>query len=395
MTYSGHYNIISFDKLDYCATLKNTSQLDDEDNFTFFKGDVTSPEDVLDCLTTHDIDTVMHFAAQSHVDLSFGNSYEFTHTNAYGTHVLLECMKTHGIHKFIHVSTDEVYGEVKDGDSDLLEDAILAPSNPYAASKAAAEMYVNAYFKSFKMPVIVVRSNNVYGPHQFPEKVIPKFTLLLERGQHLSLHGKGTNTRRYLYAGDAADAFDTILHRGEPGHIYNVGSRDEVSNLELCSLLLGEFGIANKTDEDLYKHVKHTQDRPFNDHRYAVDANKLGKLGWKQKTSFAEGLRTTVDWYRKYGGEWWGDIKSRLTPFPLPAAPSDLALPSINGNGTKRHRDEDVEVEIGAKRREEEPSVNSAQNGAKRTRIEGEESWNGATSRKECEEVTTGALVQV
>lgn len=404
MTYGGHYNIVSFDKLDYCATLKNTSQLDHEDNFTFYKGDVTNPKDVLDCLRTHDIDTVMHFAAQSHVDLSFGNSYEFTHTNAYGTHVLLECMKTHGIRKFIHVSTDEVYGEVKDEDSDLLEDAILAPTNPYAASKAAAEMYVNAYFKSFELPVIVVRSNNVYGPHQFPEKVIPKFTLLLQRSQRLSLHGDGKNTRRYLYAGDAADAFDTILHRGEPGHIYNVGSRDEVSNLELCSLLIGEFGMANKTDVDLYKHVQHTQDRPFNDHRYAVDGNKLKKLGWEQKTSFADGLRTTVEWYRKYGTEWWGDIESRLTPFPLPAAPdsepavlaSVTAPPAANGIGTKRPRDDDVEAKIGAKRRREKTTAKPmAQNGAKKVRMEDEENRDDAIRRAEHDELSNSAHVEV
>ncbi|KAI5207476.1 NAD(P)-binding protein [Aureobasidium subglaciale] len=315
-TYQGHYNIISFDKLDYCATLNNTAQLDGDVNFTFQKGDITKHEDVMNCLRKHNVDTVMHFAAQTHVDLSFGNSNDFTNTNVVGTHVLLECVKMHGVNKFIHVSTDEVYGEVKDDGKDLLEDALLLPTNPYAASKAAAEMYVEAYRKSFHVPAIVVRSNNVYGPHQFPEKVIPKFSMLLKRHEKLSLHGDGTHTRRYLYAGDAADAFDTILHKGQVGQVYNVGSSDEISNFTLCSMLLGQFGHANGTKEQVYKHVVHCKDRPFNDHRYAVDGSKLKQLGWKQKMTFEEGLGITVGWYKRYGDIWWGDIADRLTPFP-------------------------------------------------------------------------------
>lgn len=169
LTYPNAYNIVSFDKLDYCSALNNTKMLDGRDNFTFYHGDITNADDVMDCLVKHNIDTVFHFAAQSHVDLSFGNSYSFTHTNVYGTHVLLESAKSVGIKKFIHISTDEVYGEVTDDADDLLETSILAPTNPYAASKAAAEMLVHSYQKSFKLPIITVRSNNVYGPHQYPE----------------------------------------------------------------------------------------------------------------------------------------------------------------------------------------------------------------------------------
>lgn len=143
--------------------------LNDKRNFTFYHGDITNPSEVLDCMERFNIDTIFHFAAQSHVDLSFGNSYGFTHTNVYGTHVMLESAKKIGVKRFIHVSTDEVYGEVKDDDDDLLETSILSPTNPYAASKAAAEMLVHSYMKSFKLPAIIVRSNNVYGPHQFPE----------------------------------------------------------------------------------------------------------------------------------------------------------------------------------------------------------------------------------
>jgi len=155
--------------LDYCASLNNTRALNVKENFHFVQGDITEAEEVLMALKKHNIDTIFHFAAQSHVDLSFGNSYQFTDTNVYGTHVLLECAKSVGIKKFVHISTDEVYGEVEDDGDDLFETSILSPTNPYAASKAAAEMMVNAYHKSFKLPIIIVRSNNVYGPHQFPE----------------------------------------------------------------------------------------------------------------------------------------------------------------------------------------------------------------------------------
>ncbi|KAK5663944.1 hypothetical protein OQA88_156 [Cercophora sp. LCS_1] len=315
LTYPQAYNIVSFDKLDYCSSLNNTRALNGKRNFTFYQGDITNPSEVVDCLERHSIDTIFHFAAQSHVDLSFGNSYGFTHTNVYGTHVLLESAKKVGtIQRFIHISTDEVYGEVRDDDDDLLESSILAPTNPYAASKAAAEMLVHSYQKSFKLPAIIVRSNNVYGPHQYPEKIIPKFTCLLARNQPMVLHGDGSPTRRYLYAGDAADAFDTILHRGQLGQIYNVGSFDEISNLTLCSKLLKEMGIS---DDDAARYIKYTHDRPFNDHRYAVDGTKLRNLGWEQKTNFAEGLKTTVEWYKRFGERWWGDITKVLCPFPV------------------------------------------------------------------------------
>lgn len=335
LTYPKAYNIVSFDKLDYCSSLNNTRMLSDKRNFSFYHGDITNPSEVLDCMERYEIDTIFHFAAQSHVDLSFGNSYGFTHTNVYGTHVMLESAKKVGVTRFIHVSTDEVYGEVKDDDDDLLETSILAPTNPYAASKAAAEMLVNSYMKSFKLPVIIVRSNNVYGPHQFPEskflprscdqptpfnnctEIIPKFTCLLNRKRPMILHGDGSPTRRYLYAGDAADAFDTILHRGDLGQIYNVGSYDEISNLSLCRLLLEEMKIPGDNAEEFNNWVKYTQDRPFNDHRYAVDGTKLRQLGWEQKTTFAQGLKATVDWYTRFGEEWWGDISKVLSPFPM------------------------------------------------------------------------------
>ena len=174
LTYPDAYNIVSFDKLDYCASLNNTRMLNDKSNFSFYHGDITNPAEVGECLQRHNIDTIFHFAAQSHVDLSFGNSYQFTNTNVYGTHVLLERAREHGIARFVHISTDEVYGDVPLGAADLAETSLLAPTNPYSASKAAAEMMVSAYRSSFKLPLITVRSNNVYGPHQFPESASPQ-----------------------------------------------------------------------------------------------------------------------------------------------------------------------------------------------------------------------------
>ncbi|KAM4068032.1 GDP-mannose 4,6 dehydratase [Hirsutella rhossiliensis] len=315
LTYPQAYNIVSFDKLDYCSSMNNTRALNDKRNFTFYQGDLTHPSEVLDCLERYNIDTIFHFAAQSHVDLSFGNSYGFTHTNIYGTHVLLESAKKVGIKRFIHVSTDEVYGEVNEDDDDLVESSILAPTNPYSASKAAAEMLIGSYQKSFNLPAIIVRSNNVYGPHQYPEKVIPKFICLLNRDRPMILHGDGSPTRRYLYAGDAVDAFDTILHKGQIGHVYNVGSFDEISNFDLCGKMLDAMGIAAPGDKGGW--VKYSNDRPFNDRRYAVDATKLRKLGWQPQTAFHDGLQATVDWYRRFGETWWGDISHVLTPFPM------------------------------------------------------------------------------
>ncbi|EMD62923.1 hypothetical protein COCSADRAFT_119751 [Bipolaris sorokiniana ND90Pr] len=312
-----HYNVVSLDRLDYCATLNNTRILDGRPNFTFEQGDITSPAAVKRVLRRHKIDTIVHFAAQSHVDLSFGNSYEFTHTNVYGTHVLLERAREHGVNKFIHISTDEVYGDVPVGAADLGETSILAPTNPYSASKAAAEMMVSAYRSSFKLPLITVRANNVYGPHQFPEKIIPKFIMLLQRKRKLLLHGDGSPTRRYLYAGDIVDALDTILHKGDIGQIYNIASKDEISNTEICYRLLDNFGIPRDTKSEITQWIQYTEDRPFNDQRYATDGSKLAALGWQPKTNFDEGLRITVDWYRRFGEMWWGDISRVLTSFPV------------------------------------------------------------------------------
>ena len=310
------YNIVVYDKLDYCSCLANLDELKDLPNFKFVKGDITSPDLVSYVLKSEKIDTVMHFAAQTHVDNSFGNSFAFTHSNIYGTHVLLEsakCCET--MKRFIHVSTDEVYGEGEDFETDpMTEEHILEPTNPYAATKAGAEFLVKSYFRSFKLPVLITRGNNVYGPHQFPEKLIPKFTNQLLKELPLTIHGDGTNTRNFLYVKDVANAFDVILHKGTPGHIYNIGGKNEVSNKEVAKLLL-KMLKPEVTEEDESKWITFVPDRKFNDLRYTINSSKLHELGWVETMSWDEGLMTTVDWYKKYTSR-YGNIDDALVAHP-------------------------------------------------------------------------------
>jgi len=282
-------------------------------NFKFVKGDIASADLVSYVLREEKIDTVLHFAAQTHVDNSFGNSFAFTQTNIYGTHVLLESCKSYGkLKRFVHVSTDEVYGEGETFDTDpMTEEHVLEPTNPYAATKAGAEFLVKSYFRSFKLPCLITRGNNVYGPHQFPEKLIPKFTNQLLKGKTLTLHGDGTNTRNFLYVEDVASAFDIIMHKGLPGHVYNVGGKNEVSNIEVARQLLKIFGYEEEED----KWLTFVPDRKFNDLRYTINSTKLHQLGWKEEMSWEEGLKTTVDWYKKYTYR-YGNIDAALVAHP-------------------------------------------------------------------------------
>lgn len=302
-----------YDRLDYCSCLENLSELEGLPNYTFIKGDIATADLVNFVLLTEKIDTIMHFAAQTHVDNSFGNSFAFTQSNIYGTHVLLECAKTCStIKRFVHVSTDEVYGEGEDFETDpMSENHVLEPTNPYAATKAGAEFLVKSYFRSFKVPCLITRGNNVYGPHQFPEKLIPKFSCMLMRGKTLTLHGDGSNTRNFLYVKDVANAFDVILHKGQPGHVYNIGGDNEISNLDVAKELLKIFGLEKEED----KYITYVPDRKFNDLRYTINSSKLQSLGWKEEMSWEEGLKTTVEWYKKYSDR-YGNIDGALVAHP-------------------------------------------------------------------------------
>ncbi|XP_074319233.1 trifunctional UDP-glucose 4,6-dehydratase/UDP-4-keto-6-deoxy-D-glucose 3,5-epimerase/UDP-4-keto-L-rhamnose-reductase RHM1 [Silene latifolia] len=305
------YKIVVLDKLDYCSNLKNLRPSQKSPNFKFVKGDIASADLVNYLLITESIDTIMHFAAQTHVDNSFGNSFEFTKNNIYGTHVLLEACKVTGqIRRFIHVSTDEVYGET---DEDAVvgnhEASQLLPTNPYSATKAGAEMLVMAYGRSYGLPVITTRGNNVYGPNQFPEKLIPKFILLAMQGKPLPIHGDGSNVRSYLYCEDVAEAFEVILHKGEVGHVYNIGTKRERRVIDVARDVCKLFSVDPETV------IKFVENRPFNDQRYFLDDEKLKILGWSERTPWEEGLKKTMEWYIS-NPEWWGDVSGALLPHP-------------------------------------------------------------------------------
>uniref|UniRef100_A0A7S2XCP0 NAD-dependent epimerase/dehydratase domain-containing protein n=1 Tax=Lotharella oceanica TaxID=641309 RepID=A0A7S2XCP0_9EUKA len=331
---------VVFDKMDYCANLKNLEPVHRMKNYEFVKGDILSADLVNFVIKRFNIDTIFHFAAQTHVDNSFGNSLSFTQTNVLGTHTLLECWRSnmHQVKRYIHVSTDEVYGENKVVDAltkmgrpssplikqaaerehligDAFEESksMLLPTNPYAASKAAAEMMVRAYVHSFGLPAIITRGNNVYGPRQYPEKLIPKFIYRLERKQKLCVHGKGTPKRSYMYVEDAAEAYRVILFHGKIGEVYNVGVNREISVMEVTKALLKAYGLEKEEE----KWIDFVSDRHFNDQHYYINTTKLENLGWKAKVRFEDGLKRTIEWYRANTDHWEEtDIVEALVAHP-------------------------------------------------------------------------------
>jgi UDP-glucose 4,6-dehydratase len=293
-------HIINIDCLNYCADQKNVDYENTNNNkYTFIEGNICSMDLIKFILKEYQIDTIVHFAAQSHVDNSFSNSLQYTQDNIVGTHTLLEASRLYGkITRFIHVSTDEVYGEsnLKEDEEKKTEYSILTPTNPYAATKAGAEMIAMSYNHSYGMPIIVSRGNNVYGPRQYPEKLIPKFIKLLKEGQKLTIHGNGINKRSFLYVSDVAEAFIKILEKGKVGEIYNIGSEDEneFSVMDVTKMIVSNIKETDKIDN----YIEFVKDRDFNDKRYYIDNNKLKELGWKQKVKFKEGLIKTIDWYK-------------------------------------------------------------------------------------------------
>ena len=314
------YKIVVVDKLDYCANLNNLRSVAGLMNFKFVKGDVGSADLMTYVMRSEEIDTVMHFAAQTHVDNSFGNSFEFTENNIRGTHVLLETVKTLGtIKRFLHVSTDEVYGEssYENNEANVESASLLEPTNPYSATKAGAEMLVMAYGRSYGVPYVITRGNNVYGPHQYPEKAIPKFIMLAKNGMKIPIHGDGLATRSYMHVYDAASAFDAILHKGETKGVYNIGAHEERTVLSVAQ------DIGNALGVDISQTIEHVQDRKFNDRRYFIDCSKLHALGWTQRVSWEEGLKETIEWYTKNDDRsgYWGNLSGALVAHPTGGKP--------------------------------------------------------------------------
>lgn len=287
-----HINIINVDKLYYCANINNIdNDIRNSDNYKFIQSDINNQELIIYILEQNCIDTVIHFAAQSHVQNSFDDSLQFTKDNVFGTHSLLEsCRIYNKIKKFIHVSTDEVYGESMNdiNEKSKTEHSVLVPTNPYAATKAGAELLVQSYSHSYKMPIIITRGNNVYGPNQYPEKVIPKFIKLLNQNKKITIQGDGTSVRAFLFSLDTVKAFESILNKGRIGEIYNIGCDDnmEYSILDLAKLLIKKI----KNTDNYHEWIEYIDDRPFNDRRYYISNQKLKSLGWKIETNLKDGL---------------------------------------------------------------------------------------------------------
>ncbi len=289
-------NIINLDAMYYCANENNiSSSIRNSDRYKLIKGNICSYDLLSHILQSYKIDTVIHFAAQSHVEDSFTDSFKYTHDNILGTHTLLEACRAYGqIKKFIHISTDEVYGEslLSEDEEKKNEYSILCPTNPYAATKAGAELIASSYRFSFKMPIIITRGNNVYGPNQYPEKLIPRFIKLLKEDKKVTIQGSGLNVRAFLHASDVASALDCILENGKIGEIYNIGSDEdkEYTVLEIAQILIKLI----KNTKDYSQWIEYIEDRPFNDKRYYISNEKVKGLGWEIKKDFMKGLKELI-----------------------------------------------------------------------------------------------------
>ncbi|CAN8074241.1 unnamed protein product [Agarophyton chilense] len=318
-----HYRVVVLDKLDYCAAEENVSPLFGKPNLRWCRGDIRSRCLVDYLLRSENVDTIMHFAASTHVDNSFHSSISFTSNNVVGTHVLLEAAREYAqIKRFIHVSTDEVYG----GETEFeREDSMMAPTNPYACTKAAAELICRGYAKSFSMPIIITRGNNVYGPRQYPDKLVAKSCVLLSTKRPAFIHGNGHHSRNYVYVTDMAEAFDTILHHGNVGGVYNVGSDEEKTNLQVVRDCVKAFGLQHPQTPNAY--ITFVKDREVNDQHYRIDSSKLKKLGWKNQVSWQQGIKATAEWYsNEQNLKRWPDFKRGLVAHPTHKAPAEEVL---------------------------------------------------------------------
>lgn len=288
------YNIIVYDKLTYAGNLDNLLPISDETNYRFERGDIADRAAVRRALEQHNIDTIVNFAAESHVDRSILSADAFIHTDVVGVYILLDEGRQHGLERFLHVSTDEVYGDVHEGFS--VETDPFAPNSPYAASKAGGELMVRSYQVTHGMNTVVTRGSNTFGPYQYPEKLLPFFITEVIDNHPLPVYGDGMQIRDWLYVEDHVTGIDTALHKSVSGEAYNIAGEDLRHNIDVTHKLLHLLG----KDESLIRHVP---DREGHDRRYAMNCDKLRALGWQRQYSFDSALKATVDWYRK--NEWW------------------------------------------------------------------------------------------
>lgn len=299
------YKILCLDKLTYAGNLETLKPVMDNPNFKFIKGDISDREFIYELFSEEKPDIVVNFAAESHVDRSIEDPGIFLKTNVIGTGVLMDACRKFGIKRYHQVSTDEVYGDLPLDRPDLFftEDTPIHASSPYSASKASADLLVQAYYRTYKLPVTISRCSNNYGPYHFPEKLIPLIITRALADQELPVYGTGENVRDWLYVEDHCSAIDLILHKGREGEVYNIGGHNERTNLQVVKTILKELG----KPESLIRFVA---DRPGHDRRYAIDPTKIhNELGWLPATTFDEGIKKTIKWYLD-NREWWQHILS-------------------------------------------------------------------------------------
>lgn len=289
------YTLVVYDKLTYAGNLDNLLEVDDEPNYRFVRGDICDPEQVAETIRSYDIDTIVNFAAETHVDRSIMDPAAFVHTDVIGTYTLLEAARTFELERYHQVSTDEVYGHVA-GQHRSTEADPVAPRSPYSASKTSGDLLVHAYFVTYGLPVTITRGANNIGPYQYPEKVVPLFVTNALQDRPLPLYGDGRQRRDYHYVLDHCEAIDLVLHQGQPGEAYNVGTGSEMENREMVRIILDELG----KPESLIQHV---EDRAGHDRRYALDITKIQALGWAPRYDCEQAIRATVRWYVE--NEWW------------------------------------------------------------------------------------------
>ena len=303
--YDNEIRIINVDKLTYAGNLENLKDIEDRENYTFVKADICDSEAIMKIFDENDIDRVVHFAAESHVDRSIENPDIFLKTNIMGTAVLMDACRKYGIERYHQVSTDEVYGDLPLDRPDLFftEETPIHTSSPYSSSKAAADLLVLAYHRTYGLPVSISRCSNNYGPYHFPEKLIPLMIVNALNDKPLPVYGEGLNVRDWLYVEDHCKAIDLIIHKGRVGEVYNVGGHNEKQNIEIVKIICKELG----KPESLITHVG---DRKGHDMRYAIDPTKIhNELGWLPETKFEDGIKKTIQWYLD-NREWWETIIS-------------------------------------------------------------------------------------
>ncbi|KHL96008.1 spore coat protein [Paenibacillus sp. IHB B 3415] len=297
------YDVYNLDLLTYAGDLTKHKQIEDRDNYHFIRADIADRDAIMSLFEQERFDYVVHFAAESHVDRSITDPAIFVRTNVMGTQVLLDASRTIGVAKFVHVSTDEVYGELDfDPTVFFTEETPLQPNSPYSASKASSDLLVRAYHETFGLPMNITRCSNNYGPYHFPEKLIPLTISKVLNELKVPVYGDGANIRDWLHVWDHCAAIDLVLHEGVSGEVYNVGGHNERTNLEVVKTIIHTLGKS----EELIEFVA---DRLGHDKRYAIDPTKLEKLGWKPTYTFETGIAQTIQWYTG-NAEWWEQILS-------------------------------------------------------------------------------------